>query len=299
MAEFLFRLVTDPILIAVALGTALIAITAGVLGCFTLLQRKALIGDGVAHAILPGVVLAYILTGHKDPATMLVGSMIAGWMSLWAMEAITRRTGLSPDTGVGIVLSVFFGLGVMLLGWVQGRQMGTQSGLDTFLFGQAAAMTLEDVRFLSLVCLGVLAYVGLHFNVLRLRAFDPHFARSIGLDAPWLRYLDNSVLVVVLTTGLQAVGVVLMSAILILPAAIARYWTDRLPGMLAIAAVVAAFAALVGSTISYLAPQMPTGPWMVVVAAVMLYGSMALAPRYGVLPLHWRRRRPSSEGGAR
>lgn len=296
MGEFLFRLLTDPILMAVALGTALIGITAGVLGCFTLLQRKALIGDGVAHAILPGVVIAYILTGDKDPAVLLIGSVVTGWISLWAMEAITRRTGLSPDTGVGIVLSVFFGLGVMLLGWVQGRELGTQSGLDTFIFGQAAAMTLEEVRFLSLVCLVVLGYLALSFNTLRLRTFDPGYAQSIGLDAPWLRYLDHTVLVLVLTTGLQAVGVVLMSAVLILPAAIARYWTDRMPGMMALAAIVAALAALVGSTISYMAPKMPTGPWMVVAAAVILYASMAMAPRYGAVSVKLHQRRLTREG---
>jgi manganese/zinc/iron transport system permease protein len=291
MVDYLLALITDPTLMAVALGTTLIGVTAGLLGCFTLLQRKSMIGDGVAHAILPGVVIAFIFTGHKDPATLFVGSVIAGWISLWAMEVITRRTGLSPETGVGIVLSVFFGLGVMLLGWVQGQQTGTQSGLDHFLFGQAAAMTLDDVRFLSLVSLLVLAYVALSFYGLRLRAFDPWYARSLGVDAPWQRYLENSVFVVVLTTGLQAVGVVLMSAVLILPAAIARYWTDRMPTMMAIAALMAALAAQMGSGISYMSPQMPTGPWMVVVAALMLFLSMALAPRYGFGSMYLRRRR--------
>lgn len=290
MAEYLYTLLTDPTLVAVALGTTLIAITAGTLGCFTLLQRKSLIGDGVAHSILPGVVLAYILTGHKDPEILFLGSVVAGWISLWAMEAVTRRSGLSADTAVGIVLSVFFGFGVMLLGWVQASASGNQSGLDKFLFGQAAAMTLEDVRFLSLVCLAVLAYVSFSFKEMRLRAFDQWYARSLGYDAPWLRYLENTVFVVVLTTGLQAVGVVLMSAVLILPAAIARYWTDRMPVMMVVAAAVAALAALAGSGISYMAPHMPTGPWMVVVAAVILFMSMALAPRYGQLST-WRRRR--------
>ena len=121
---------TDPNLLMVMAGTMLIGITAGVMGSFTLLQRKALIGDGVAHAILPGVVLAYLVTGDKDPWILFLGSMVAGWLSLWTMEQIARRTKLTPDTAVGVVLSVFFGIGVMLMGVVQAQETGNQSGLE-------------------------------------------------------------------------------------------------------------------------------------------------------------------------
>jgi manganese/zinc/iron transport system permease protein len=291
--EALLNIWSDPNLLMVIAGTMLVGITAGVLGSFTLLQRKALIGDGVAHAILPGVILAYMLTGDKEPWVLFLGSFVAGWLSLWTMDQISRRTTLTPDTAVGVVLSVFFGLGVMLLGVVQGQETGNQSGLDKFLFGQAASLLPRDVFFLSVVCIIVLGFVSLAFKELRVRTFDPQFAQSLGYDRPFFRYAETGLLVIVLTTGLQAVGVILMAAVLIIPAATARYWTDRFGPMLIYAAVFGAFAAFTGSLVSYTAPRMPTGPWMVITSAFVLFVSMLISPKYGLLSSYYKRRRQS------
>ncbi len=276
-------ILTDPNLLMVTAGTMLIGITAGVVGSFTLLQRKALIGDGVAHAILPGVILAYMITGDKEPWILFSGSVVAGWVSLWCMDLITRKTTLTADTAVGVILSVFFGIGVMLLGIVQAQESGNQSGLDKFLFGQAASLLPADVIFLSFVCIFVLLTVRFAYKELRVRTFDPQYAKSLGYDRPVIRYIETALLVVVLTTGLQAVGVILMAAVLIIPAATARYWTDRLSTMLMISGAFGASAAVIGSLISYMAPRMPTGPWMVVAASVLLFVSMIIAPKYGAL----------------
>lgn len=283
-------ILTDPNLLMVTAGTMLIGITAGVVGSFTLLQRKALIGDGVAHAILPGVILAYMITGDKDPWVLFAGSVVAGWISLWCMDLITRKTNLTADTAVGVVLSVFFGIGVMLLGIVQANEAGDHSGLDKFLFGQAASLLPSDVIFLSAVCIVVLLSIRVAFKELRVRTFDPQYARSLGYDRPAIRYLETALLVVVLTTGLQAVGVILMAAVLIIPAASARYWTDRLSTMLIISGAFGAASAIIGSMISYMAPKMPTGPWMVVAASMLLFLSMAFAPGYGSISKYRRYR---------
>jgi manganese/zinc/iron transport system permease protein len=293
VADNWLYILTDPNLLMVIAGTMLIGITAGVVGSFTLLQRKALIGDGIAHAILPGVILAYMVTGDKDPWVLFLGSVIAGWISLWCMDLITRKTTLTADTAVGVILSVFFGIGVMLLGIVQAQESGNQSGLDKFLFGQAASLMPGDVIFLSIVCILVLFTVRFSFKELRVRTFDPQFARSLGYDRPIIRYIETALLVVVLTTGLQAVGVILMAAVLIIPAATARYWTDRLSTMLIISGVFGASAAVIGSLISYMAPRMPTGPWMVVAASILLFISMIFAPNYGALSRFYRQRAQS------
>ena len=293
MADGWLYILTDPNLLLVIAGTMLIGITAGVVGSFTLLQRKALIGDGIAHAILPGVILAYMITGDKEPWILFAGSVVAGWISLWCMELITRKTTLTADTAVGVVLSVFFGAGVMLLGIVQAQETGNQSGLDKFLFGQAASLLPEDVIFLSFVCIIVLLTVRFAYKELRVRTFDPQYARSLGYDRPVIRYIETALLVVVLTTGLQAVGVILMAAVLIIPAATARYWTDRLSTMLIISGAFGAGAAVIGSLISYMAPRMPTGPWMVVAASILLFFSMIFAPNYGALSRYYRLRAQS------
>lgn len=293
MADGWLYILTDPNLLLVIAGTVLIGVTAGVVGSFTLLQRKALIGDGIAHAILPGVILAYIITGDKDPWILFAGSVVAGWISLWCMDLITRKTPLTADTAVGVILSVFFGAGVMLLGIVQAQETGNQSGLDTFLFGQAASLLPEDVMFLSFVCIFVLLTVRFAYKELRVRSFDPQYAQSLGYDRPAIRYIETALLVVVLTTGLQAVGVILMAAILIIPAATARYWTDRLSTMLIISGAFGASAALIGSIISYMAPRMPTGPWMVVAASTLLFFSMIFAPNYGAMSRYYRHRAQS------
>lgn len=266
----------------VTLGTILLGVSAAIVGTFTFLRKRALIGDAIAHAILPGVCLAFLLTGDKHPAALLIGAVVAGWLSLLAMDYLSTRTKLSTDTAIGAVLSVFFGAGILLLTSIQHSGSANQAGLDKFLFGKAASMTRQDIWVFSTVAAMLLLLVLAFFRAFKLVSFDPAFARSIGLPVRRLEFLLSTITVLAVATGIQAVGVVLMAALLITPAAAARFWTDRIQVMLLLAAAFGFFSGLFGSWISYTAPAMPTGPWIVVLLSLIAIVSVVIAPERGI-----------------
>lgn len=264
-------------------GSVLLGGAAGGLGSFAFLQRRSLLGDTIAHAALPGVGAAFLLVREKNLLILLLGATVAGWLGALAIDRIVRHTRLKLDSALGIVLSVFFGLGIVLLTHIQQSGIGTQAGLDKFLFGQAAAMGRADVMTLGLVGALMLVVIWLGFGRFKLITFDPIFARSIGVKVGWLQFLLTTMIVLAVVIGLQAVGVVLMAAMLITPAAAARQWTDNLGLMVTLASLFGMLSGLLGAWISFLAPRLPTGPWMVVAISTIFAISILFAPRRGVV----------------
>ncbi|MEX2404372.1 MAG: metal ABC transporter permease, partial [Balneolales bacterium] len=273
----------DPNVRYVVAGTILLGISAGVLGCFAVLRQRALLGDAVAHAVLPGVCLAFIVVGDKNPFALLVGAIIFGWTSIIVMDYVIQNSKISPDASIGMVLSVFFGLGVLLLTFIQSSGNVNQSGLDAFLFGQAASLVPLDVMVFGTLSVLIVITVALTFKELMLVSFDTGFATAIGYPVKKLEFLIATLLVLTITVGIQAVGIVLMASMLIIPASAARYWTTSLFYMLIIAGGVGAFSGVTGSFVSYLAPSMPTGPWMVLSALGVFILSFLFAPKRGEL----------------
>ena len=267
----------------VAAGSVLLGASAGALGSFAYLQRKSLLGDALAHAALPGVGLAFLIVGQKDVMALLIGAALSGWLGALALNAIVRFSKIKQDAALGIVLTVFFGLGVVILTYIQKTGSGSQAGLDKFLFGQAAAMGAHDVRVLSVVALLMLAVLSLGFRRFKLISFDPSFAGTIGLRVGLLQFVLTTMIVFAVTIGLQAVGVVLIAALLITPAAAARQWTDKLATMVWLAALFGALSGFLGAYISFLAPRWPTGPWVVVVVSAIFAISILFSPSRGVL----------------
>ncbi|MBD3258042.1 iron chelate uptake ABC transporter family permease subunit [candidate division GN15 bacterium] len=282
----------------VALGSVLLGCCAGVLSTFVYLQKRSLIGDALAHSALPGVGIAFLIVGSKDLVALLVGAAIAAWLGALSINAIVQHTKLKLDSALGIVLSVFFGAGIVILTHIQKSGSGAQSGLDTFLFGQAAAISRDDVIILAWITAILLALVILGFNRFMLLSFDRGFAQGIGSRVGWLQFLMTTMVVLAVTVGLQAVGVVLMAAMLITPAAAARQWTDRIGLMIFLAAVFGMVSGLLGAYVSFLAPRLPTGPWIIVVISIIFAISILFAPRRGVVS-RWRRHRQSRRKVAR
>lgn len=273
---------SDPNVRMVTAGTILLGVSAAIVGTFTFLRKRALVGDAIAHAILPGVCLAFMITGDKHPFYLLIGAVAAGWLSLVIMDFLSSQTKLSTDASIGAVLSVFFGAGILLLTSIQHSGSGNQAGLDKFLFGKAASMTSQDIWTFSTVAFVLLGLVLLFFRAFKVVSFDPAYARSIGLPVRRLEFLLSTITVLAVATGIQSVGVVLMAALLITPAAAARFWTDRIQVMLLLAAVFGLLSGLFGSWISYTAPAMPTGPWIVVLLSFIAIVSVVLAPERGI-----------------
>lgn len=267
----------------VVLGCLLLGATAGAIGCFALLRKRALLGDALAHAALPGVVIGFMLSGGKAPLVLLLGAMATAWFGALAVNYISRYSKLKSDTATAIVLSVFFAIGVVGLTLVQKSGAAAQSGLSHFLFGHAASLLLGDVVRFSLLALVSLIVLAAFYKEFKLLTFDAEFSTTLGLRAGVFDLLLTTLIVVAVVVGLQAVGVVLMAALLITPAAAARLWTDRLSHMLIIAAAIGAVSGVIGAYLSYVVPHMPTGPWVVLTATGMFGVSLLAAPRRGVI----------------
>jgi manganese/zinc/iron transport system permease protein len=273
----------DPNIRYVAIGSVLLTASSAIVGSFTFLNKRALVGDAIAHAVLPGICLGFLLSGTKNPLVLIIGAFITGWLSLVVVDYIVRKTRIKEDTAIGLVLSVFFGLGIVLLTAIQKSGNAAQSGLDHFLFGKAAALVGADLYAFGVVAIVLLAAVFLLFKEFTLLAFDKEFAKSIGLPVRTIELVLTSLIVLAVVIGIQAVGVVLMAAILITPAAAARFWTNRIRVMFLLASVFGAFSGLAGAYISYVAPSMPTGPWIVIVISVIAFISFFLAPGRGII----------------
>ena len=267
----------------VLIGSVLIGATSGVLGAFAVLRKRSLLGDALAHAALPGVALAFLWTGSKALPVLLAGATISGVLGVLLIQVVVHHTRIKADAALGIVLSVFFGIGIVLLTHIQQSAIGNQSGLDKFLFGQAASIVRADLQVMAVLAAVVLAMVGLFYKEFKCLIFDPGFLGAIGFSPRWIDLLLMSLITLTVMVGLQAVGVILVAAMLITPAIAARFWTDRLGVMIGLAAVIGALSGGFGAWISAQAPRIPTGPVMVLVATGGFLVSVIVAPRRGLL----------------
>ncbi|MDN5210703.1 iron chelate uptake ABC transporter family permease subunit [Fulvivirgaceae bacterium BMA12] len=273
----------EPNIRYVTFGSILLCSSAAVVGSFIFLKKKALVGDAVAHSVLPGVCLGFILAGNKNPILLIAGAFVTGWLSLVTIDYISARSKIKEDTAIGLILSVFFGIGILLLTYIQHSGNAAQSGLDHFLFGKAAAMVSDDVNIFGGMAFVLIIAVALLFKEFTLISFDVDFAKTIGFPVKGLELVLTTLTVFAIVAGIQAIGVVLMAAILITPAAAARFWTNNLRKMIFLAAAFGGFSGLAGAYISYIAPAMPTGPWIVMVISVIAFFSFFFAPQKGIV----------------
>lgn len=286
----LHDLIFDYTLRSVALGGMLLGIVAGVLGAFAVLRRQALLGDSLSHAALPGICIAFILTGSRESLVLLIGAGIAGWIGTWILLRTVSATKLSEDTMLGVVLSVFFGVGILLLTYIQQTNNANQAGLDKYLFGQAASLIARDVVTFAVLGIASLTIVVVFYKEFKLLSFDPDFLASLGLPLRRLDLALTSLLVVAVMIGLQTVGVVLMAAMVIGPGTAARQWTDNLRTMLFLSGLIGGLAGLTGAVISVQASRLPTGPSIILALTVMVVASILFAPRHGIVAEWWRNR---------
>ena len=278
----------DPVARVVVAGVLLIAAASALIGCFLFLKKTSLVGDAIAHAALPGVCAAFVIFESRHPLVMLLGAMGSGLLSMWFMGFILRRTRLKADVAIGITLSWFFAIGIVLLTAIQQSGMPNQSGLDHFLFGNAAGMLWDDVITFGAFSIVLILAVLLLYRPWKLMLFDRNHAVARGLNVRVLEGTLSVLTVLAVAIGVQTVGVVLMAALLITPAAAARFWTHRLPIMLLLAVVFGVVSALVGTWVSYTTPRMPTGPWMVVVISAVAVLSFLFGTRKGAVPRWWK-----------
>ena len=277
------ELLFDYTLRTVALGSAILGVVSGVLGAFAVLRRQSLLGDAISHTALPGIALAFMITGSKEPIVLIAGALIAGWVGTLFVMSVISSTRIKSDCALGLVLSVFFGFGLVLLTFIQRQPEATQAGLDKFLFGQAAALMEKDVLTMAVLGAVAITVLLLLWKEFKLLSFDPEYAATIGLPVRYLDVLLTTLLVIAIVLGLQTVGVVLMSAMVVAPAAAARQWTDRLGIMVALSALFGALAGVSGAVISSTTARLPTGPTIVLCVSALVGLSMLFAPARGMV----------------
>ena len=271
----------------VLIGTVLLGITAGLVGTFAYLRRRALAGDVIAHAALPGLCLAFLLTHSRSVSVLLTGALLTGVAGVFLMSLLRRVSRLRDDAILGTVLSISYGLGIALTRTIQNNYRNERGAdLESFIIGRAATMLSGDVLQIAVAAIVCSIVVLVMYKELKLLSFDESFCRVQGWPATGLDLLLMSLTAVTVIVGLPAVGVVLTAALLIIPAAAARFWTDRLSLMMTISAGIGGVSGATGTLLSARMDQMPTGPLVVLTAALLFVVSWMLAPKRGWL---WNR----------
>jgi len=280
----------------VTIGAALLGISAGVTGTFLFLRKRALVSDAISHATLPGVGLAFIAMvalggdGRWLPG-LLIGSALTAWLGLLCVGWLTRRTRLAEDAAIGAVLSVFFGFGIVLLTLIQTIGSGRQAGLDSFLLGSTAGMLWSDAVVIAVGGAMTLVLVILLHRPMTLVSFDPDYATARGIAVGRIDLAMMGLVMAVTVVGLKIVGMILIVALLIIPPVAARFWTERTGWVAVLAGLIGGVAGYLGASISASAPNLPTGPIIVLVAFALFAMSLAFAPTRGVLAAILRQRR--------
>jgi manganese/zinc/iron transport system permease protein len=280
----------DPSITWVVLGITLLGIGSAYVGTFSFLDKKALLGDAISHAVLPGICLGFILAGEKNPVYIVTGAFLSGALATFLSSWLKKNTKLSEDTIIATILSVFFGIGIVMLTALQKSGNPEIAGLNSFIFGNAIGISETDLMIYGGLSLTIIAVLTLLLKEFRLMVFDPNYGKAIGFPMEAIRFLFNVLMILAVVIGIQAIGVVLMAALLITPGAAARFWTDRLNPLLILAACFSIVSGILGTYISFVLPQMPTGPWVVVFLSLIALLSFMFSPKSGIVFRYFSRK---------
>lgn len=288
MLQILFEIFSDHTLRTVALGSAMIGISAGMLGSFAFLRRQSLVGDVVAHSSLAGITLAFLVyyaisrSGVKSQIVLLAGAALSGILAMMLVSHILNNTKVKSDAALGLMLALFFGAGIFFLKMIQQNAIPGNTGLETYIFGMAAAMTQEDIVLISILGLAVVIVTLLFWKEFKILSFDATFTESIGFNTKKLDTILSGAIVLAIIIGLQAVGVILMVTLIVAPASAARQWTNNLGVMVLLSSLIGAISGAGGAVVSALIPNLPTGPTIVLFATTIVLISILFAPRRGI-----------------
>ena len=274
---------SDHTFLVVSMGSAVLGMASGAVGSFAVLRKQSLLGDGVSHAALPGVVAAFLITGVRNSGVLLLGALMSGLLAALLISVIVKCSKVKFDAALAAVMSGFFGLGTVLLTCAQKLPNAAQSGLSTFIYGQASAMLTQDVILISSLSAVLLILILIFWKEFKLFCFDRDFSVQSGFSEKKISLLLSFMTVITVILGIQTVGVVLMSAMLIIPAAAARQWSDRLFSNIILAAFFGGLSGVMGSLVSGLEQGIPTGAVIVIAASVIAIVSLLFAPRRGVV----------------
>lgn len=267
----------------VALGCSLLGMVSGILGCFAVLRKQSLLGDAVSHASLPGVCLAFLFTNVKETEVLLFGALVTGVICIGLIQLIQNYTKIKFDSALALILSVFFGLGLVLLSYMNKLPGSNKSGLNKFIFGQASTFIERDVNVIFITGIIILVIIVLFWKEFKLVSFDSDFAKTLGFPSKKIEILISILIVATVIIGIQAAGVILISAMLISPAVAARQWTDKLSVMVILSAIFGGISGFFGTLISISQENLPTGPIIVVIISLIVLFSILFSNKRGII----------------
>ena len=295
MIQSLSDLFLDHTFQVVALGTAFLGLLSGVVGTLATLKQESLLGDVLSHSALPGIGIAFILLSKKNLIVMLIGAALAGGLATVLINWMKKKSIIKGDSAMSLILSSFFGLGLVLMTYIQRQPNGHQAGLENFIYGQASAMLMRDIKLSVVIASIFLIILVLFWKEIKVFIFDPTFAHTMGFSAVFLNGLISLMIVVTIVIGLESVGVVLMSSLLIAPSIAARQWSDRMGVVAVLAGIFGFLSGLMGSFISSIGARIPTGPTIVLVASLFVLVSLLVAPKRGLLARFFNQRKQKNK----
>jgi len=275
-------IITQYSFIVVAIGTMLLAMATGIVGTISILKGQSLIGDAVGHASLPGIILAFMISGRKSSLILMLGAIVAGIVAFLLIQIISEGSKIEADTAMAVILSAMFGMGMVLKSYIQGNQKiqgASQSGLASYIFGQAAYILREDVYIILTVSIISLALFILFYKEIKVYVFDMVYAYTIGINSRLTSLLIMIITMILIAAGLKAVGAILISSMLITPAVTGLQWSNSYEKVLVIAAVTGAVSAFLGTFISSAVKGFSTGPSIILIMSVIALFSVLFAPR--------------------
>ncbi|MBD36871.1 MAG: ABC transporter [Opitutae bacterium] len=273
----------DPSIRKVALGALLMGLSCGLIGSYVVTRRLSLFGDTLSHAVLPGIAVGFIWAGEKENFSLLIGAGIAGFAGVCCLSLLKKFTKIHEDSSLGIVLSAFYALGICLLTRIQKVGYTDQSGLDSFMFGQVTSLSSGDIISLLITLLLIGLFITINFRQLLVTGFDPQFSKSIGIPNDFLQFLLWMLIAFCVISSLQLVGVILVSAMLVIPAATASLFAKRLKNYLVLSSLLGAGAGISGTFFSFLGKGLPAGPLIVLFSAFLFLVILFLRPEKGII----------------
>ncbi len=281
MAQAMFEL--SYTLQIVMLGTLMLGAISGMMGTFVVLREQALIGDALAHAALPGIMIAFLLTGIRDLQILLIGAFFSALLAMVVLNVIKRYTNIKFDAAMALILSGFFGVGQVLMSHIQKGGTASQAGLSRFILGQAATMVRRDILFIAVVALVMFLLMMLFFKELKLYIFDQNFFKASGLNERFINGLLTMMVTFIIIIGIRLVGVILMSALIIGPPVAARQLSNRFNINLLLAGVIGGFSGAMGSFLSATGNNLPTGPVIAFLLGIIVLVTLLFSPKNGII----------------
>lgn len=265
----------------VSSGTFLLAMAAGAVGCISVLKGESLIGDAIGHSSFPGVILAFMLFMQRTPIILLLGAIVSGSIAFFLIQGIKSQSKLDLDAILAIILSAFFGFGMVLKSYIQGNPDyigASQSGLQNYIFGQAAYIMKEDVKIIFVVAILSLLLLILFHKEIKVFVFDREYARVIGINSTIMYIVTVLMTMSLIATGLKLVGSILIASLLVIPAITALQWSSSFTKVMVIAALTGGLSALIGTYISTAYEGMSTGPTIITVMSLFAFLSLLVGP---------------------